>query len=625
MSNIPVIVGFGGVNTAGRGSFHHAYHRTVLGSLDDATRQRTLQSLAALMQIEHSGGSLSAEQQQFIIDHTLIRRIENNWFDTEHVTRNARMPVSINGDGQTVSVITKSWSLPSVIPDNWTVADLGDGKVRIEMRGDGELLLPCSSVFPVQSAGLLPTGFEPGKLYPSRSHPRGLEMTIYGASDALGSLGIDWQEVAARISPDQVSVYAGSAMGQLDTNGHGNMMSFRFDGRRVTSKNCPLGLSEMAADFINAYVLGSMGSTGTSVGACASFLYNLRLGVQEIQSGKARVAFIGCSEAPVLPDVMAGYAAMGALATDADLLKLDEALGLSTPDHRRACRPFSDNCGFTVAESAQYVVLFDDDLAMELGASMYAAVTDVFVNADGHKKSISAPGVGNYITVAKAVAAARGLVGEEAIRHRSMIQAHGTSTPQNRTSESHILNEVAKTFGIKQWPVAAIKAYLGHSLGPASGDQLLNTLGIWHQGIIPGINTISHIADDVHQSHLLFSKEHLNVGPQALDVAILNSKGFGGNNASATLIAPHIVEKMLAKKHGAKAMSRYQEANEKVREQAAAYDESAMRGEALPVYLFDHNVLNGDDLQIDDKHIRIKGFKQGIDLDIKSPYAELLK
>ena len=55
----------------------------------------------------------------------------------------------------------------------------------------------------------------------------------------------------------------------------------------------------------------------------------------------------------------------------------------------------------------------EDELAMELGATVYGAATDVFVNADGHKKSISGPGVGNYITMAKAAAAARALVGEE--------------------------------------------------------------------------------------------------------------------------------------------------------------------------------------------------------------------
>lgn len=624
MSNIPVIVGFGGVNTAGRSSFHHAYNRIVHDKLDAATQQRTFQSLAALMNLGTSGGNFSAEQQQFMLDHTLVRRIESGWFDPDRVPSNKRMPVSVVGDSQVASVVTKARNLPSVIPDNWTVADLGDGTVRVDMRGENEFLIPTYSVLPVQSAGQLPTGFEPGKLYPSRSHPRGLEMTIYGASDALGSLGIDWDLVRAKVAPDQISVYAGSAMGQLDANGHGNMLSARFDGRRVSSKNCALGIAEMAADFINAYVLGSVGSTGTYVGACASFLYNLRQGVQEIQSGRARVAFIGSSEAPIVPDVIAGYAAMGALATDEGLLQLDASMGLSTPDYRRACRPFGDNCGFTIAESAQYVVLFDDALAMELGATVHGAVTDVFVNADGHKKSISSPGVGNYITVAKAVASARSILGEEAVRHRSMIQAHGTSTPQNRVSESHIMNEIAKTFGIENWPVAAIKSYLGHSLGPASADQLVNTLGIWNQGIIPGIHTINHIADNVHQSHLAFSKEHREMGKQALDVAILNSKGFGGNNASATVLAPHIVEKMLAKKHGAKKVLSHSKSNEAVREQAAAYDESAMRGEAPPIYLFDHNVLGGDDLDMDDKHIKVPGYDLPIDLDIKSPYAEFL-
>jgi acetoacetyl-[acyl-carrier protein] synthase len=74
----------------------------------------------------------------------------------------------------------------------------------------------------------------------------------------------------------------------------------------------------------------------------------------------------------------------------------------------------------------------------------------VFANADGHKKSISSPGVGNYITVAKALASARNLVGEDRLRHGGLVQAHGTGTPQNRVTESHILNEVARQFGIEQ-------------------------------------------------------------------------------------------------------------------------------------------------------------------------------
>ena len=64
-------------------------------------------------------------------------------------------------------------------------------------------------------------------------------MTVYAASDALANLGLDWDSVCDRVSPDQVSVYAGSAMGQLDGAGAGGMLKARYNGQRVTSKFCP--------------------------------------------------------------------------------------------------------------------------------------------------------------------------------------------------------------------------------------------------------------------------------------------------------------------------------------------------------------------------------------------------
>ena len=64
-------------------------------------------------------------------------------------------------------------------------------------------------------------------------------------------------------------------------------------GHRTTSKQCPLGLGEMTADFINAYVLRSAGSTGGMLGACATFLYNLERGVHAIRQGRARLVVVG--------------------------------------------------------------------------------------------------------------------------------------------------------------------------------------------------------------------------------------------------------------------------------------------------------------------------------------------
>ncbi len=619
MAKLPLIVGFGGINAAGRSSFHHGYRRMVIDALPEAQVQGTLRSLSALMRLPLDA-AVGDEQRRHILEHTLIRRIEPAWFDPDRAPLNRRLPVEAGS--QAISLVTKARNLPETIPANWQVSDIGDRNVRVEIHGETEFLLPDTEVMRVQAAGQLPSGFDPSALYQSHHHPRGLQLSIFGASDALGSLGIDWEVVCKHVAPDQISCYAGNAMSQCDESGNGGMLGARYRGKRVTSKQLPFGLLEMPADFVNAYVFGNIGQTGGNAGACATFLYSLRQGVDDIRSGRARVAIVGSSEAPIVPEVIEGFAAMGALAEDKALLALDAHTGRSVPDWRRAARPFSTNCGFTIAEGAQYIILMDDELALQLGANVFGAVPDVFVNADGHKKSISGPGAGNYLTVAKAAATIRAVLGEESLRQRSFVQAHGTSTPQNRVSESHIFNETAKAFGIAQWRVAAIKAFIGHTLGPASGDQLAATLGVWADGLIPGIKTIDHIADDVHCSNLAISNEHVEVGATGIDSAILNAKGFGGNNASAPVFSPHIVQRMLNKRHGAKAMSGWQQRNEAVRERAAQYDAAACSGDLKTIYKFDHHVLSADQLNLSGDSITVPGFGHSINLEFESPFRD---
>ena len=608
---LPVIVSLGGINGAGRVSGHHAVARMGYEALDKNQQQRTLASLATMMALDSVQG-----HEQYILDHTLIRRIELQHFDVDSVLWNQRFPTESNG--HPVNFDIERRHLPDDIPPSWKVKATSVTHVNVNIQGHQEFLLPTNREFEVKAAGQLPTGYEPGTLYPSRSHPRGLQMTVCAASDALGNLGIDWQTIQQRVPVDMISVYAGSAMGQLDSAGAGGMLKARYNGKRVTSKYCPLSLAEMPADFINAYVLGAMGSTGATLGACASFLYNLKNGIADIRAGRARVAFVGAAEAPINAEVMEGYAAMGALATDKELRQLDGLGDGDALDHRRACRPFADNCGFTIAESAQMVVLMDDALALELGATVYGAATDVFVNADGYKKSISGPGVGNYITMAKSVAAARAILGEQAIREGGFVQAHGTGTPQNRVTESVIVSRTAEAFGIDNWPVVALKSYLGHSLGAASGDQVTATLSMWHHGLIPGINTIDALADDVQTDHLAFSKEHRRFDPDQSQYAVINSKGFGGNNATATLLSPAATLRLLKQRCTSKQWKSWQTANEAVVQAQADYDEGMIAGTVEPVYRFDHGVLADGDVQLDAHKVNVGGYE--VSLDLENPF-----
>ena len=379
----------------------------------------------------------------------------------------------------------------------------------------------------------------------------------------------------------------------------------------------------MPSNFINAYIVGNLGHTGTQIAACATFLYNLELAMKEIRSGKRRVAIVGNSEAPVLPELMEGYRAMSALAEDSRLMSLNKTETITHQHRATSCRPFSENIGFTLSESSQFIILFDDDLVLETGAQIFGSIGDIFIKADGFKKSISSPGFGNYITLAKAAASVRAILGEKSLRERTFVSAHGSGTPLNRTTESHGLNEIAKAFKIDRWPITAIKCYLGHPLTPAAGDQLAAALGTWATGILPGIFTLNQIADDVHTSNLSFSQAHVELGINGTDAAFLNAKGFGGNNVTGVALSPQVTSQMIERKHGKKALTSYLKKNESIREAASSYDQEATQGKFEPYYKDSERILGENDLELTDKYLRVPGYKREIDLNLENPYPDM--
>ena len=614
MTALPVVVSYGGYNAAGRSSFDQSYRRMILESLDGATKAKTLHGLAALM------GLAGDEVERRVVDGTLIRAIEPGYFDVEAAPCNTRMDVSYSGDNE-VRFRLRRKQLPEQIPAHWRLTDLGAGRVEVAFSGgEHSLFTPDNRPFPVKAAAQLPTGFDPGAHYLSRAQPRGLQMAITGASDAIHALGIDWQQVCAGVSPDEIGMYATSCLGQLQDEGWGGALRARWLGGRANSKQVPMGLSSMPADFINAYVLGNIGHTEAIAGACASFLYNLQAAVRDIQSGRRRVAIVGSSEAPIVLENLEGFMAMSALATEESMRRVD---GVENPDPRLYSRPFCQNGGFVMGESCQYVILMDDSLAVELGADIHGAVPGVFMDADGIKKSISSPGPGNYLTFAKSMALCRSILGEEALRRHTWIMAHGSSTPQNRVTESLIFDRLARVFDIHDWTVCGIKAYLGHSMATASGDQLVAAIGAMRRGIVPGIKTGKAIAEDVHRERLNIPLADMELEPGQLKACFLNAKGFGGNNATGVLLSAAQAEAMVAKRHSA-AWSAYSRRREAVRERALAYEEAADNGRLNVIYRFGENMFGDDDVEITPSDLKVPGYGKGISLAVANPFADMV-
>ncbi|QRV23162.1 beta-ketoacyl synthase [Marinomonas foliarum] len=637
MARLPVIVGFGGINSAGRTSSHQAYRRIVFDLLPSSIQQDVLLDLATITNMaEHKNGlwytdggealdaaALVDSIGESLLARTLIRRIHPSLFDVDHVVLHKSTTLQSNQSDEKLSFTIKTRSLPNERPTNWHVVELSSTLSEVTVDGNLEAFIKDTRPLSVKAAGQLPTGFDPSKLYQSRNHPRGLQMTVYGASDAIKSSGIDWEVIRSKVSPDQMAVYAANSIGQMDDLGFGGMLKSALMGKRTTSKHLPLGYAQMPADFVNAYILGSVGNVGTAIGACATYFFNLEKAIEGIKSGKFRVAMVGGSDAPITPEIIEGFRTMGALAEDTALLALDQISNQEEPDHTRSCRPFAQNCGFTIGESSQWTLLMDDELAIQLGAEIFGAIPAVFSHADGHKKSISAPGIGNYLTMSKAMAYLQNIIGNDGLTQRTFIQAHGTSTPQNRITESHVLSKAAVSFGATEMPVIAMKAFLGHSQGTAGGDQLHLSLGVWKDGILPGITTSHAIADDVYRDGLKFQLKHEAYGKDYFDAALLNSKGFGGNNATAVLLSPQQTMKMLKKRYSVEEINTYTAKNAEVAAAAEEYNQSSIRGEVLPIYKFGFNVLGGEELHITDQEIRLPGYDMPVNLSIENEFSDL--
>ena len=634
-TSLPVIIGYGGINSAGRSSFNKFYQRLIFDVLNQSDRARTLVSLATMMGVvqaeagvlktrsgvEISEANIESHFGCRLLSQTLLRQINDSYFDVNNIPFQRKFQLAPK-QGQPATFMMPVDSMPETLPPSWRIVDKNEHHISIAVTDNFECLVKESRAMAAQSAGQLPTGFDPASCYDSAHHPRALQMSICAASDALASLGFDWELIRQTVSPDRVAVYASNLMGQLDEAGFGGMLKAWSIGKENSSKQVALGMVSMAGDFINSYMLGNVGITAAHQGACATFLYNLQHAVQDIQSGRCEIALVGTSEAPITPEIMSGFNAAGALGQDQALLALDE--GRDTPDYTRATRPFGENIGFTMAESAQYIVICSDRLAIELGATIHGAVADVFVNADGNKKSIFAPGVGNYISFGNAVALAREILGENACRHRTFVQAHGTGTPLNRTSESHVFDKIAQAFGITHWPVCAIKSYIGHSLASAAGDQINSTFGVWQHGFLPGIPTLNAVADDVHQQRLKFFQQHLQVEQTEMEAALINSKGFGGNNATALMLSPYKTRSLLQKRYGTKIMNEYLRRHESIYEQAKDNERRLELGQFDVIYEFNKNVLNGDEIQINEQNMQLPGYAIPVDFNIKNPYAEFV-
>ena len=105
--------------------------------------------------------------------------------------------------------------------------------------------------------------------------------------------------------------------------------------------------------------------------------------------------------------------------------------------------------------------------------------------------------------------------------------------------------------------------------------------------------------------------------------AFVNSKGFGGNNATGFFMSPDQTERMLEKRYGAQAFAAAKQRQEAIESSAQAYNDKADDGDIAPIYRFGEGVLEGGDLTLTDREISVPGLQHPIQLSDDNPFGDM--
>jgi acetoacetyl-[acyl-carrier protein] synthase len=142
--------------------------------------------------------------------------------------------------------------------------------------------------------------------------------------------------------------------------------------------------------------------------------------------------------------------------------------------------------------------------------------------------------------------------------------------------------------------VTAIKSYLGHSLAAAGGDQMISSLGSWRNNLIPGIASTPKLADNVYNENVNFLLENLEFENNHFDFAVLNAKGFGGNNGTALVASPSKAMQLLQSKYSKHQIKKYNSQKESIDIQLMENKNRILKGDIQSRYIFGENVIDGN-------------------------------
>ncbi len=339
----------------------------------------------------------------------------------------------------------------------------------------------------------------------------------------LALVAADEAVKSARLTEDGINH---DRVGVIWGSGIGGMITFieemkNFNAGDGTPRFNPFFIPKLILDIAAGHIsmkYGFRGPNFCTVSACASSTNSIIDAFTYIRMGRADAIVCGGSEAVVTEAGIGGFNAMKALSERND-------------DPLTASRPFDLNRdGFVLGEGSGAIVLEEYEHAKRRGANIIAEVAGGGLSADAYHLTAPHPeGLGAFNVMRSALDDA-GLVPTDI----DYINVHGTSTPLGDISE---ITAIQRVFGEHAYNlnISSTKSMTGHLLGAAGAIEAITSILATVHDMVPP--TINHFTDDPSFDPRLNFTFH-KAQKRVINVALSNTFGFGGHNASVIFKKP---------------------------------------------------------------------------------------
>jgi 3-oxoacyl-[acyl-carrier-protein] synthase II len=337
----------------------------------------------------------------------------------------------------------------------------------------------------------------------ARRNDRFTQFAVAAADEAAAEAGLP-----DGVDPRRIGVIMGTGVGGLTTLQRECQVWLEEGDRAVSPLFVPMMMPNAAAGMV-AMRLGLHGPGFSVASACATGSHAIGEAKRMIERGEADAVIAGGTEAALVGLCLAAFKRMGALSRE----------GISRPfDARRD--------GFVMGEGAAVLVLEREEHARARGAQIMARVVGYGASNDAFH--ITQPEENGRGAIEAMTAALRDA--DLSPSDVGYVNAHGTSTPFNDRIETKAIRQVLGEDGP---PVSSCKGAVGHTLGAAGAIEALACVEALRRGALPATLGLEEIDPECEADHIAGAPRE---APD-LKVALSNSFGFGGQNATLVLQA----------------------------------------------------------------------------------------